>query len=218
MAESKDDEDRNEDVDADEEAEPAAAEKAQPAKSEAQPSRPQPRAKRPPAPPSSGALGTRMTLFVVVVGALAAGFAVLGKESGGGGPAAPKWKVGQEANVEITVVPNDRVELACASTTDIAGRKCEFETQVKANPKQEDDTKLLKPYTTTDQVQFLAAGLWAEPALKANMPTTRFSVKCKLKVEGKVAKPGIRWNSEGPWYPQTNDWYAGVVSGCSVVP
>ena len=174
------------------------------------------RARRAPPPPARGALGARMTVFVVVVGGLAAGFAFLGKENQHGGPSTPKWRTGQEAVVEITVVPQDKVELACASPIDMGGRKCQFETQSKAHPPAEDPAKILKPYTTTDQVQFLAAGLWEDPALKT-LPTTRFSVKCKYKVEGKIDKPAIRWNSEGPWYAQTNEWYAGSVSGCSIV-
>lgn len=178
-------------------------------------SRPRARRAAPPAP-ARGALGARMTVFVIVVGGLAAGFAFLGKEGKQGGAAAPKWRVGQEALVEITVVPQDKTELACASPADVGGRKCQFETQSKAHPPAEDPAKVLKPYTTTDQVQFLAAGLWEDPALKT-LPTGRFSVKCKYKVEGEIDKPGIRWASDGPWYTQTNKWYAGSVSGCSIV-
>jgi hypothetical protein len=48
--------------------------------------------------------------------------------------------------------------------------------------------------------------------------TTRFSVKCKYQVEGTVKKPAIRWGSDKPFYDSPGDWYAGFVSGCTVLP
>jgi hypothetical protein len=168
-------------------------------------------------PRTSGAMVKTLILFVIILGGLGAALYLL--NPGDGGPAAaPKWNTGQTVDVEITLVSTDSKDLACASTEEIAGRKCEFETQTKPRPKAEGDDadkKLLKPYTTTDRVQFLAAGIWSEPALKGKLPTSRFSVKCKYTVEGKVKKPGVRWSTD--WYDPGGDWYAGVVSGCSVV-
>ncbi len=82
----------------------------------------------------------------------------------------------------------------------------------------DDDKKLLKPYTTTNGAELLAAGLWSEPALTANLPATRFSVKCKYMVEGKLKKPSIRWAQDRPWYDNGGEWYSGVVSGCTIIP
>jgi hypothetical protein len=182
------------------------------------PSRRRPR-RPPPPPPRKGSLGTSMVLFVIVVGGLAAGFAILGKEPAGGGSSAPKWQTGKDVDVEITLVANDKSELACGSATELEGKKCGFEDQNKPwkTGAPTEDKKLFKPYTTTDNVQFLAAGLWSDPALSGTLPAARFAVKCKYKVEGKLAKPAVRWNSEGPWYPQTNEWYAGAVHDCKLV-
>lgn len=171
-----------------------------------------------------GSLGTSMVLFVIVVGGLAAGFAILGREGGGGpGPAAPKWTVGQEVDVEITLVKTDRRDLGCASPEEVGGRHCAFESKEKrwSKPDKPDDKKaVLQPYTTTNGVQFVAAGLWSDPALEteAKLPATRFTVKCKFKVEGKLKKPAIRWHSDDPWADRTEDWYSGAVNGCSVTP
>ncbi len=177
-------------------------------------------AKRPPVrrpPPAQGSFGKSMLLFVVIVGGLGAAFyALSGTEASG--PAQPKWKVGETANVEITLVGQDVKELACGSAQAIGDRKCAFDDKKKPVAGADaDDKKLLRPYTTTDGVQFLAAGLWSEPALKDKLPATRFAVKCKYVVDGMSKKPAVRWSEQGPWYDQHNEWFAGHVEGCTLV-
>jgi hypothetical protein len=173
-----------------------------------------------PVPPRQGtALGKSLVLFLIVVGGLAAGFALLGHDTGrSDGPAQVKWNTGQVVDVEITLVASDDKDLACASEEVIEGRHCQFEAKAKPWSKGTDPgTQLLKPYTTTDRIQFLAAGLWDQPAMaKDKLPPSRFTVKCKLKVEGKAKKPSIRWAADQQWNDQTNDWFAGSVSDCSV--
>jgi hypothetical protein len=164
-----------------------------------------------------GSLGKSMILFVVIVAGLAAAFALLGQESSTG-PAAPKWKVGDSADLELTLIADDKKNLACASADEIDGKHCGFEAQTKPWSKGDnaDDKKLLKPYTTVDHVQILAAGVWSDPALAGTLPTTRFSVKCKYKVEGKMKAASMRWASDGPWY-ESKDIYSGSISGCKLV-
>jgi hypothetical protein len=168
-------------------------------------------------PPGGGSLGKSVMLFFVIVIGLGAGFAILGKET----PvevAKPKWKVGETADVEITLVRSDRQDLACASTEEIGGKHCAFEAMSKPWSKgnSTDDKQILKPYTTSDRIQFTAAGLWADPAMAPDkLPATRFTVKCKYKIEGKLPTVGVRWEATGQWYPNT-DWYAGSVSDCKL--
>jgi hypothetical protein len=171
--------------------------------------------------PKGGSLGKSVLLFIVVVGGLAAGFALLGREQGGGGrPASAAWKTGQTVDVEITLVKQDKDELACASPQDVKGRRCAQERANKAwaTPGDNDDKKLFKPYTTTTGAELLAAGLWSEPAMTTNLPNVRFSVKCKFTVEGIIKQPAIRWASDRPYYDSPTEWPAGVVSGCTVIP
>jgi hypothetical protein len=154
---------------------------------------------------------------VVIVGGLAAAFALLGNESSSG-PAAPKWKTGDTADLELTLVADDKKNLACAMGDEVAGAHCAFEEKAKAWSKGDsaDDKKLLKPYTTTDHVQVLASGLWSDPGMTGTLPAVRFSVKCKYKVEGKVKTAAIRWASDGPWY-DSKDLYTGSISACKLV-
>lgn len=202
-----------------------AAEPTKPSEKPAAPSarpaqKPARRAAGPAAPPKGG-FGKSVLLFVFIVGGLAAAFALLGREEGGGAPpSAPKWNVGQVVDVEITLVASDARDLRCAGADEIAGRHCAFESTTKPWSKtsdNNDDKKLLRPYTTVDRVQFVAAGLWSDPALKAQLPSARFSVKCKYTIEGKMKRPSISWAADGPWYDQNNDWYSGSVSNCTVV-
>jgi hypothetical protein len=174
---------------------------------------------RPAAPATRGSFGKSLILFVIVFGGLAAAFAFLGREENTG-PVKPKWAVGQTVDVEITVVKSDQKDLSCASSDEVGGKHCAFEAQNKPWSKGDntDDKKLLKPYTTTDRIQFTAAGVWSDPATTPDkLPATRFSLKCKYKVEGTLKKVDVRWDSAGAWYPN-NDWYAGSVSDCKVQP
>jgi hypothetical protein len=133
-------------------------------------------------------------------------------------PVQVKWTTGQTVDVEVTLVKDDRQNLTCASTEEVAGHHCAFESEGKAWSKggATDDKTIFKPYTTTDRIQFVATGLWSEPALAPDkLPAARFSVKCKYKVEGTMKNLSVRWDPASNWYKQEN-WYAGTVSNCSL--
>ena len=134
---------------------------------------------------------------LVIAGLVGGGVYLLRRQGGSHG----KWRVGDEVDVELTVLAADAKNLACASAEEVSGRHCAFEAQSKPWSKggdAADDKRILKPYTTTDRVQLTAAGLWSDPALTGGkLPPTRFSVKCKYKVEGNLAKPSVRWQATG---------------------
>jgi hypothetical protein len=121
--------------------------------------------------------------------------------------------------VEITVVHTDARNLNCAMKGDIKGKACAFSSENEKHDGVEADSKknanLLQPYTTTDRIQFLAAGLWAQPALSKDLPRTRFTVKCKFVVEGKAASASVQWKPGEGWHPG-NGWHTGYVKDCSV--
>ena len=134
--------------------------------------------------------------------------------------AVTEWEAGDVVDVEITLVSSDARNLACAAKDQVGGRHCAFETSSKpwsADSAAADDKTVLKPYTTTNRVSVTAAGLWSEPALQGKLPTARFSVKCKYKVEGKLKNPSIRWTPTGPWIEQDKDWPSGIVSECTIL-
>jgi hypothetical protein len=169
-------------------------------------------------PPPSAGLGKSVMLFVLVVGGISLLMLVLGTERGGGGPVIPQWKEGQQVDIDITLVSTDRQDLACASGTEMKGMHCGFETQARRWSKGDpnDDKTTLRPYSTTNNVNFLGAGLWSEPALSPDkLPNTRFSVKCKFDVAGKMPRADVRWH-EGEGWNNVTDWYVGKVSDCKM--
>jgi hypothetical protein len=169
-------------------------------------------------------------VLLVVVGVLVVGFggcvlclggafAILGREQPAQ-PSRPRWSVGQTVDVEVTLVKNDRRDLACASSEEVAGRHCAFEAKGTPWSKGEstDDRKVLRPYVTSERLQLTAAGLWSEPALAPEkLPATRFRARCKYEVEGTLGDLGVRWEEGGQWFPN-HKWYAGSLSGCVLVP
>ncbi len=129
------------------------------------------------------------------------------------------WNVGDVVDVEITLVATDVSNLTCASEVEVAGRHCAFETH--ENPWSKPYTgeaSVLQPYTTTDKRSFLAGGLWTSTGMEyTDLPKGRFSVRCKLKIEGVLRSPSVRWSTGAPWNESSGDWPCGVVSDCSVV-
>jgi hypothetical protein len=135
-------------------------------------------------------------------------------------PSSPdQWSAGDVVDVLITLVAADRQNLACASEHEVGGKHCGFESPDKPWSKASGgEGSVLMPYTTVDRAHLLGAGLWSQPALAAPLPTTRFHVRCKLAVEGKLKDPSIRWAPRGPWLDQTGEWSIGTLSECVVEP
>ncbi|MBW2454683.1 MAG: hypothetical protein JRI68_09235 [Deltaproteobacteria bacterium] len=171
-----------------------------------------------PAQRKKGSPTRNIIFFVLVVGGIAAAFAFLGNQSGGGGAPKAKWKTGETVDVELTLVHTDRQNLACAMKDEIKGRHCGFEAQNKRSSKSNDPTKndkLLQPYTTTGGQQLMASGLWMQPSMIKGLPKSRFSVKCKFVVEGKSKAGFVRWKPGEGWHPG-NGWYTGELKDCSL--
>jgi hypothetical protein len=169
-------------------------------------------------PPPAASLGKSVVLFVAVFVLLAAGFAFLSSNDPFSERNAPKWRKGQKVQLNITLDPRDDMKLACASKTVIEGKRCEFEAKNQKYAGALEDKALLRPYTTTDGVQFLAAGLWSHPDLdKGKRPRERFTVACTFVVDGSVASPAIRWDPAGAWNEKNQSWFAGSVTECKVV-
>ncbi len=167
-------------------------------------------------------------LFVLVIVATAATFGVIGNSVNRSSSNKPKWKIGQTAEISLTVVTPDHRDLQCAMADEVKGLRCLYESENKTNTKVTDKSsrtngKLLQPFTTTNgAAQLMAAGLWVQPALKAKLdkenpklPSPRFSVKCKYKVLGLAKKARVRWKAGGPWY-NGHKWYVGELSNCKM--
>ncbi|HTJ85019.1 MAG TPA: hypothetical protein VL400_25045 [Polyangiaceae bacterium] len=170
------------------------------------------------APPPPAGVGKSVFVFIGIFAVLAGGFFVLGNsEPFGGAGNKPKWAVGQKVAIDLTLDPKDDVKLGCASNVEVKGRRCEFEDKTKKFAGKLEDATQLRPYTTTDGTQLLAAGVWSQPELApAKRPADRFTVRCQYTVEGMIKNPAIQWDRGPNWLDQQRDWHAGIVSDCKL--
>lgn len=136
-----------------------------------------------------------------------------------------KWPPGSIVDVELTLVTTDYGNLACAMRSEVGGRYCAFREQDNAVEKPADpreSDKVLQPFTSVDRMQFMASGLWMHDDLRAKLdredwarPSPRFSVKCKLHVQGKSKDAFIQWKAGERWHP-ANGWLVGHLEACTI--
>lgn len=137
--------------------------------------------------------------------------------------------VGRSIDVSISLVSSDVADLACASDTEVAGAKCQFDAYGAVRTPDERPaarSDLFAPYMTTDNVLFLVRGMFAEPAVAKRLvdeppgsvprgEQVRFVATCKLRLEGRVTELGVRWEKGAAFGPREPAW-AGRVSECTV--
>jgi len=167
-------------------------------------------------------------LFGGLVALLLAGFGVLGTRDQGGPSNAPKWKLNEPVDVEITLVASDAGDLGCAMEGEVEGLHCAYSTQTAKHPSAggpRDDGKLLQPYATTNKQNFLAAGVWLQAdtkdavALDAKVKTLanpRFSLTCKFTPRGRAKAAKVQWKPGSDW-GAGDGWYVGDVKDCKLV-
>lgn len=175
----------------------------------------------------SGVSARNVILFGGLVVLLLAAFGVLGSRNNGGPQNAPRWKLNEPVDVEITLVATDANDLNCAMEGEIGGLHCGFTSGNARNAAargSRDDAKLLQPYSTTNRQNFLAAGLWMQPELKdaaeldkrvKAMQNPRFAVNCKFTPRGKAKSAKVQWKAGADWGPG-DGWYVGDVKDCKL--
>lgn len=183
------------------------------------------------ASPASSIWIYAVLIAVVLAGVLGLAYVFLRHKPGAGKGQSPQpaWNEGDTVDVSITVVTTDYKDLACASEQMLKDLHCGFADKTKPHPKGSDaraDANVLQPFTTTDRIQFLAAGMWLTPEMTAKLaaenwssPSPRLTVSCKYKVAGKMKEANIRWKPEADWLPNpARDWFAGSLSDCTLRP
>lgn len=124
------------------------------------------------------------------------------------------WRVGSTASVELTLVREDKQNLACAADQAVAGLQCGFATDARAvGPASADDPRLLQPFNTVGRELLLGAGLWTSPDLKGPLPASRFTVVCNYHVEGTLAAAAVRFAPSAP-FGRAGNVTAGRLSDC----
>lgn len=147
------------------------------------------------------------------------------------------WKVGQTAEVSISVITADYNFLSCVSDKEVDGAHCAFKSTTSIWPRDQsaplDDNKrgIIQPYWTyPDNKMILVAGFWANPVVAmrlhdeppAGVPTkklARFVVKCQMRFVGELSSVDVRWNPGQAWNKGNNGGAALVARpvSCSLV-
>ena len=128
------------------------------------------------------------------------------------------WRLGTIKMLEITLIKDDKKNLACASDRLFGDVHCGFRRDGQPyGTKAEDDPKVLQPFNTVKNELFLAAGLWQAPVLKEPLPSERFTVVCNYHILGVLKAVALRWSPTGTFGPADQSIAVGTLSDC-VIP
>lgn len=127
-----------------------------------------------------------------------------------------EWAVGSTRLVEVTVVAQDRVGLACASDLSFGALHCGYRAS-HARREPADEPNTLQPLNSVKNELFLGAGLWSDPSLPVPTSGQRFSITCNYHVEGVMRSAALRWSGDGPFVPLAQTVTVGHFRNC-VIP
>jgi len=128
------------------------------------------------------------------------------------------WQLGGSKMIEVTVIREDKNNLACASDKSFEGIHCAFRANHEPwGPGPEYDIHALQPYNTVRSELLLASGLWVSPALQRELPESRFTVACNYHVQGVLRSVSLRWSPTGNFTPVDQSLPVGALTDC-VIP
>jgi len=127
------------------------------------------------------------------------------------------WSVGSTQSVQLTLVREDKNNLACASDQVVAGLRCAYRSdRSAAGASGPDDPQILQPYNTVGSELLLGAGLWLASDLKKPLPATRFTVMCNYHIQGVAKSAAIRFDPAAPFVAAGKSLTAGTLSDCTL--
>jgi hypothetical protein len=127
------------------------------------------------------------------------------------------WHLGQTRLIELTIIPEDRHTLGCASDKEPGGLHCAFHAGGAPFPPESDRRRVLSPFNTVKNELFLGAGLWENAVLSGPLPPGRFSVACNYHIVGVLRSESLRWAPTGAFGPVDRSLTVGTLTDC-VVP
>jgi hypothetical protein len=127
------------------------------------------------------------------------------------------WRVGSARVVDLTLVKDDKRNLACASDQVIAGLHCGYRSDShEAGPLSADNPQILQPYNTVGNELLLGAGLWSSPDLKEPLPEARFTVICNYHIKGVMKSALIRFAPAASFAPLGRTVTVGTLTDCMI--
>lgn len=140
------------------------------------------------------------------------------------------WHRGAHNFIEITLVREDRANLACAAETTMQGLYCAFgadhqprRSTPSTSPSdqaddRDDDPHTLRPYNTVNGELFLGAGLWDALAPRGPLPAGRFTVTCDFEIVGALRSVALRWTARGNFDAPAKTIAVGTLHDCAIPP
>jgi hypothetical protein len=128
------------------------------------------------------------------------------------------WRLGSTRMIEITLIKEDKRNLACASDRMFGQVRCGYHRDGKpfAAAQADADANVLQPFNTVKNELFLAAGLWQSPVLKEPLPEERFTVVCNYNIIGVLKAVATRWSPTGTFGQADQSIAVGTVSDCTI--
>jgi hypothetical protein len=127
------------------------------------------------------------------------------------------WRVGSIRSVDLTVVKDDRHNLACASDQVIEGLHCGFRSDLReAGPASSDNSQILQPLNTVGNELLLGAGLWNSSDFKNALPQARFTVICNYTIKGVMKSALIRFDPAASFNPVGKTVTVGTLTDCMI--
>lgn len=127
------------------------------------------------------------------------------------------WRVGSTRVIELTLVKEDRQNLACAADHTTEGLYCGYRSdgQLTQNTPSEA-SRLLQPYNTIGNELLLGAGLWLNPDLADPLPSVRFTVVCTYHIKGVMKSAAIRFDPHSTFSPVGKTITVGTLTECTI--
>jgi hypothetical protein len=128
------------------------------------------------------------------------------------------WHRGARNYVELTLIREDRANLACAAHAVLDGVHCGFDADHTPHPANAgaDDSRVLRPYNTVNGELLLGAGLWDSPGMRGGLPAQRFTVTCDYEIVGALRSVTLRWSPSGDFGPVERSVPVGSLRDCSI--
>jgi hypothetical protein len=127
------------------------------------------------------------------------------------------WHLGSTKMIEVTLIRDDKKNLACASEKTFGSIHCGYHSNAESwGTSVETDPNVLQPFNTVKNELFLAAGLWQSPILRGTLPAERFTVVCNYHVVGVLKAVSLRWSPTGNFSPVEQSVAVGNLTDCTI--
>ena len=127
------------------------------------------------------------------------------------------WHLGSTKMIEMTLVREDKKNLACASDKSFGRVHCGYHANSQPWASPETDPNVLQPFNTVKNELFLAAGLWESPILEGTLPASDSPWCATTMSSGCSRTVSLRWSATGNFGPVDQSVAVGNLTDC-VIP